>query len=231
MLPAEQTALVKQYCADCHSERGKAGGTVARRLRCRQDRGQRRAHGEDDPQAARRHDAAAGRAAARAGGAHRDGRVVRSADGSRRRPSTRIRARVRSSVSIAPSTSNAVRDLLNVDVDVTAYLPPDTISHGFDNVADVAELLADADGRLPARGQPDQPPGGRRSQRQRRRRPPTRFRRSASQMRHVEGAPMGTRGGIVGHAHVPGRRPLRLQDVAALRAARRPGRPQFDDRR
>ena len=25
MLPAEQTALVKQYCATCHSERGKAG--------------------------------------------------------------------------------------------------------------------------------------------------------------------------------------------------------------
>ena len=26
MLATEQTALVKQYCATCHSERGKAGG-------------------------------------------------------------------------------------------------------------------------------------------------------------------------------------------------------------
>jgi len=26
MPAAEQTALVKQYCATCHSERGKAGG-------------------------------------------------------------------------------------------------------------------------------------------------------------------------------------------------------------
>ena len=26
LLPAEQTALVKQYCVSCHSERGKAGG-------------------------------------------------------------------------------------------------------------------------------------------------------------------------------------------------------------
>ena len=26
MLPAAQTAIVKQYCAGCHSERGKAGG-------------------------------------------------------------------------------------------------------------------------------------------------------------------------------------------------------------
>ena len=25
MLPAEQTAMVKQYCTTCHSERGKAG--------------------------------------------------------------------------------------------------------------------------------------------------------------------------------------------------------------
>ena len=33
--------------------------------------------------------------------------------------------------------ARAVKDLLDVDVDVTAYLPPDTISHSFDNVADV----------------------------------------------------------------------------------------------
>ena len=30
----------------------------------------------------------------------------------------------------------AVRELLGIDVDVAAFLPPDTISHGFDNVAD-----------------------------------------------------------------------------------------------
>ena len=54
--------------------------------------------------------------------------------------------------------------------------------------------------------------------------------RTASQMRHVDGAPMGTRGGIVGHAHLPGRRRLRHQDVDALRAARRALRPQLDDR-
>ena len=34
----------------------------------------------------------------------------------------------------------------------------------------------------------------------------------------------------VGGAHVPGRRPLRAQGVAALRAARRPRRPQHHDR-
>src|SRR5207247_8683259 len=31
----------------------------------------------------------------------------------------------------------AVHDLLDLDVDVSAFLPPDTVSAGFDNVADV----------------------------------------------------------------------------------------------
>src|SRR5438105_15111524 len=33
--------------------------------------------------------------------------------------------------------ARAVRDLLDIDVDVNAFLPPDTMSHGFDNIADV----------------------------------------------------------------------------------------------
>ena len=33
-----------------------------------------------------------------------------------------------------------MRDLLDIDVDVNAFLPPDTISNGFDNVADVQTL-------------------------------------------------------------------------------------------
>ena len=32
---------------------------------------------------------------------------------------------------------HAVKDLLGIDIDVNAFLPPDTISRGFDNVADV----------------------------------------------------------------------------------------------
>ena len=31
----------------------------------------------------------------------------------------------------------AIQGLLGLDVDVSALLPPDTISHGFDNIADV----------------------------------------------------------------------------------------------
>src|SRR5262249_37450215 len=33
--------------------------------------------------------------------------------------------------------SRAVRDMLDLDVDMSAFLPPDTLSDGFDNIADV----------------------------------------------------------------------------------------------
>ena len=38
--------------------------------------------------------------------------------------------------------ARAVRDLLTIDVDVNAFLPPDTMSQGFDNIADVQNLSA-----------------------------------------------------------------------------------------
>ena len=38
--------------------------------------------------------------------------------------------------------ARAVSALLALDVDVNAFLPPDTISAGFDNVADAQTLLA-----------------------------------------------------------------------------------------
>ena len=44
--------------------------------------------------------------------------------------------------------ANSIRDLLAVDVDVTAMLPPDDMSHGFDNMADVLTVSkAGADGK------------------------------------------------------------------------------------
>ena len=62
--PDPQTALVtRSTCAGCHSERGKAGGLSLAAFDA--DRGRQHADGrrEDDPQAARGHDAAARRAA------------------------------------------------------------------------------------------------------------------------------------------------------------------------
>ena len=91
--------------------------------------------------------------------------------------------------------ARAIRDMLGLEVDVSAFLPPDTISHGFDNIADVQTMSATLmEGYLRAAAQISRdavgdPEAG-----------PTeatyKVSRRASQLRHVEGAPMGTRGGI-----------------------------------
>jgi mono/diheme cytochrome c family protein len=88
-----------------------------------------------------------------------------------------------------------VHDLLSIDVDVNAFLPPDTISGGFDNVADVQNFSpALMEGYLRAASQISRLAVGDRNA------TPTsvtyKIGRNLSQMRHVDGAPMGTRGGI-----------------------------------
>ena len=91
--------------------------------------------------------------------------------------------------------ARSVRDLVGIDVDVAAFLPPDTLSHNFDNIADV-QLLSPTvlEGYLRAAtkisrdalGDPEASPGS----------VTYKLPRTASQFRHVEGAPLGTRGGI-----------------------------------
>ena len=96
---------------------------------------------------------------------------------------------------------HAVRDLLAVDVDVEALLPSDPSSHGFDNIT-VGELsptllnryiaAAEKISRL-AVGREPRVPGG------------ATFRTPADQTQesHVEGLPLGTRGGAVVNYHFP----------------------------
>ena len=193
MLPAEQTALVKQYCAGCHSERGKAGGlSLAAFDATRLDE-----HGETaekmirklragmmPPSGARRPEPAVltGLAAAF------ESRMDRAAT-LKPNPGSRPFQRLNRA-----EYGNAVRDLLNVDVDVTAYLPPDTISHGFDNVADAQTFSPTLmDGYLRAASQISRLAIG---DRQASATSTTyKIARAASQMRRVDGAPMGTRGG------------------------------------
>lgn len=90
---------------------------------------------------------------------------------------------------------NAVRDLLAVDIDATALLPNDEPSHGFDNVAvgnlsptllDRYVSAAQKIARL-AVGTPRKSPGG----------DTFRVRPDVTQEEHVEGLPLGTRGGIL----------------------------------
>ena len=88
-----------------------------------------------------------------------------------------------------------MRDLLDLEIDVAAYLPPDTISHGFDNIADVQTLSPTLmEGYLRAASRISTAAVGDRDAAA----SEATFKvpRTASQMRHIEGAPVGTRGGV-----------------------------------
>ena len=208
---ADADALVKQYCATCHSDRGKAGGLSLAGFDAAQAREQRRRRREDDPQAARRHDAA-GRRASGPDGATLAGarRRARDADRSRARRSTRIPGWRPFQRLNRAEYARAVKDLLGLDVDVTAFPAARHDQRRLRQRRRRADVLADADGGLPARGQPDQPPRGRRSRARRRRRPPTSVPQTASQMRARRGRAVRHARRHLGRAHLPGRRRLRL---------------------
>jgi len=91
--------------------------------------------------------------------------------------------------------ANSIRDLLDVKVDVAPLLPADDMSHGFDNMADALNFspaLMDAYVRTAGKisrlavGDIDTTPSVTTYQ----------LSKSVSQLRHVEGAPIGTRGGL-----------------------------------
>ncbi len=91
--------------------------------------------------------------------------------------------------------ARSIYDLFGLQIDAGAYLPPDTISAGFDNIADVQGLSATVmDGYLRAAGEitrlalgdPDATA----------REATYEVPRYASQREHVEGTPFGTRGGL-----------------------------------
>jgi mono/diheme cytochrome c family protein len=90
---------------------------------------------------------------------------------------------------------NAIRDLLSLDIDAAALLPKDDVSQGFDNVsaANLSPTLlnryisaAEKISRL-AMGAPRRTPGG----------DTFRIRPDLTQEDHVEGLPLGTRGGTL----------------------------------
>jgi len=92
--------------------------------------------------------------------------------------------------------ANVVRDLLALDVDVSALLPPDDSAAGFDNIADVLgvspaliEGYVAAAGRVSRLAMGDASVGLDRAT--------YRVPGDVSQADHVDGLPLGTRGGIV----------------------------------
>ena len=192
--PEAQTAMVKQYCATCHNDRNKPGGLsfvgfdasqVAEHAEVAERMIRRLRAGMMPPAGARRPEG--------------DGVLQLAAALERRidsaaalNPNPGVRPFQRAN---RAEYARAVRDLLGIDVDVNAFLPPDTISNGFDNVADVQSLSTTVlEGYLRAAAQISRLAVGDRSA------SPTsvtfKIPRARSQNTHVEGAPIGTRGGV-----------------------------------
>jgi hypothetical protein len=189
-----QTALVKQYCSVCHSDKMKAGGlTLAsfdaskvvehadvtekmiRKLRA----------GMMPPAGVKRPDEATLTALTTAFEGAMDKAAAAKPD-----PGWRPFQRMNRA-----EYARSVEELLGIAVDVTAFLPPDTISDGFDNVADVQAFSPTLmEGYLRAASQISRLAVGDRSASA----GSTTYKlgRTKSQMQHVEGAPIGTRGGI-----------------------------------
>ena len=97
---------------------------------------------------------------------------------------------------------NAVRDLIDLDIDVSALLPADDESNGFDNIADVLKvspslleqyLAASSKIAALAVGDPNMTPVSQLYQV-----PP-----DLAQEEHIEGLPLGTRGGVLIHQNFP----------------------------
>ena len=189
-----QNTLVAQNCASCHSEKMKAGELVlagfdAAKLAERPDVAEKMIRklrtGMMPPPGARRPDAATTKALLDALETKMDAAAALNPN-----PGWRPFQRLNRS-----EYHHAVKDLLGIDVDVTAFLPPDTISKGFDNVADVQAFSPTLmESYLRAASSISRLAIGDRGA------SATsvtyKIGRTGSQMRHVDGAPMGTRGGV-----------------------------------
>ncbi|OLE85218.1 MAG: hypothetical protein AUF76_01350 [Acidobacteria bacterium 13_1_20CM_2_65_9] len=189
-----QNQLVKQYCSSCHSERGKAGGLSlasfdAAQIEQHADVGEKMIRklraGMMPPPPARRPDAETMSAFVTALETKIDAAAALNPN-----PGWRPFQRLNRA-----EYARAVRDVVGIDVDVSSFLPPDTISAGFDNISDVQSFSPTLmEGYLRAASQISRLAVGDRNA------SPTsvtyKIGRTMSQMRHVDGAPMGTRGGI-----------------------------------
>ncbi|MGE5245718.1 MAG: DUF1592 domain-containing protein [Betaproteobacteria bacterium] len=193
--PAAQDKVINEYCLGCHDDDGRAGGMSLQDFRPadaakQPELAEKMIHklraGMMPPPTAREHPDAATTTAFAEGLEATIDRAAAPAPNPGWRPFQRLNR---------AEYARAVKDLLGIDVDVSAFLPADTNSHGFDNVADVQTFSATllegylrAASRIAALavGDPDSPAAEATY-----RVPPT-----ASQVDHVDGAPFGTRGGL-----------------------------------
>jgi hypothetical protein len=191
---APQPDLTKQYCIGCHSEKGKAGGLslvafdpshVDQNAEVAEKIIHKLRLGMMPPPGARRP----------------DGEVLTAFVSS-------LETKIDTAAALHPTPgrrpfqrlnraeyARSVHDLLDLDIDVNAYLPPDTMSAGYDNIADVQTFSATLmEGYLRAAARISTLAVGDRNA------SPSEFTvkipRTQSQMKHVDGTPWGTRGGL-----------------------------------
>ncbi len=194
MASSAQAELVKQYCTGCHNDRSKAGeltlaGWNVTRASADRELTEKMIHklraGMMPPSTARR--PAGGQITQLVSALETRMDAAAAADPN---PGWRPFQRLNRA-----EYSREVRHLLELDVDVTAFLPADTISDGFDNVADVQTfsptlmegyLRAASRIAMLAIGDPESSAT----------QATFKLPKTASQMARVEGAPPGTRGGI-----------------------------------
>jgi mono/diheme cytochrome c family protein len=191
---AADAALVQTYCVTCHSDRAKAGGLslasfdpskAAANAEVAEKVVRKLTAGMMPPVGARRPDVAAMKAFVH-GLETRLDRAAALNPNPGWRPFQRL---------TRAEYTKAVKDLLDLDVDVTVYLPPDTNSHGFDNVADAQSFSPTLfEGYLRAAGQISRLAVGDRGASATS--ATYRIPQFESQMRHVEGTPFGARGGM-----------------------------------
>jgi hypothetical protein len=194
MSPESRKALVEDYCVMCHNDTAQTGGLSLESFDA--------AHPESDAETAERmiRKLRAGMMppsyAARPEPSEIDAFAASLETGidelyfARPNPGSRSFQRLNRA-----EYARSIQDLLGLDVDMGSFLPPDTISHSFDNVADVQSMSPTLmDGYLRAADQVSRLAVGDKEA------VPNeityKVERTASQLRHVEGAPMGTRGGI-----------------------------------
>ncbi|MGE0446121.1 MAG: DUF1592 domain-containing protein [Vicinamibacterales bacterium] len=196
---AAATAVVQQYCLGCHNDRTRTGGLSLQGRRLQpadaevwEKVARKVSAGQMPPAGLPRPDAPALDRFV--------GTVEAALDGfadARPNPGVTVLHRLNRA-----EYANAVRDLLALDVDAAALLPADETSNGFDNVADalglspaVLERYLSAADRVSALAVGDAPS-----------RPvaQTRVARADShQLQHVEGLPLGTRGGLLIDETIP----------------------------
>ena len=186
--------LVKEYCVGCHNDRLKQGNLVLSMLDVTQPHAnaavwekviRKVRSGMMPPAGARRPDAA--RVEAFASSLETALDTVAAAAPNPGRPVPHRLNRT--------EYANSVRDLLGIEINAPSFLPPDDMSHGFDNIAASLTMsptlmesyvrAADAVSRLAA-GDPGVSPHV----------DTYRVPQTYSQKEHVEGTPLGTRGGI-----------------------------------